>query len=436
MKKMLIAGAAALALLMSGCMMFEDPAEEAEFDEYGRRVVSLSIFTGDNNSSRNLSLDLAQALINYFEVSFYDDGSNGGTAGATNSENYKSVSGPRGKVLTIRLRTGQPIGGANRAVVFGGYWNKKTDERTLLAVGEVTGINNVTAADDVNMLTGTGDFVIVANTRAIRFAMTAITTRFDSYTGPGVDSPTNRSSFKFSVAPNTGVLAGYGYLRHRIFDFNDTGGKVYPYFTLPTAVLPPANPDRYTATLTFGGITTSLAGGIYVNQLTNIALEGTPTVNGGQIDVWSLLMEGDESVTLVRAIATNIPGTGLPFPATVNITIQPTGRPYREGWVMIVPNFDVRAINDITRGTGISAREPDTWTLSNGITFYEPHDNQSAGEFNETTGVFTPNAAPNDTGGSSMGGGILLCIGNPQSVAPTGRAIKIIVVGPPPPLSP
>jgi hypothetical protein len=397
MLKMMFAGAAALALLMGGCMLFDEPGSEVEFDEFGRPMVTLSIFTGDE-APRNMSLDMAQALINYYEVVFNQGGGV-----------FRSVSGPRGKVLTIRLAP-QALANAGDAVVFGGYWNKKSDERTLLAVGKVNATNRVNYSNDTNMLAA--NLNVVAETKAIRFEMQAITTRFDNYTN---------SSFKFLATLPT----NYGTLLNRLFDFEGTGGKVYPFFTLPAAVGTGTLPT-FTSTLTFGGIT-GVEQGIWVMPLTATTAPAPP---GGQIDVWSLLMDGDNSVVIMRAAATNpvlLTGGLFPTGGVINITLQPTQRPANRGWVMMVPNFEVRAISD-QYDDGLS------WSLNNGITFYEPHDNDSAtvrtpGDTEPPgwDGYYTFSGAD---AGSSMGGGIMFLIGDPTQLTASSRAIKIIVVGP------
>jgi hypothetical protein len=415
MKKMLIAGAAALALLMSACMLFDQGEPEPEFDKYGNRLITLTIFTGDN--SRNMTIDTGMVGINYYEVVFSD----GVAAPATA---YYRAAGPRGKTLTIRLPVGFDLLGPTHAIVFGGAWAKQTDERKLLATGIITHQNYATGTP----LAIAGNNLVTANTQDIRFELAPLDTRFDtsgdsSFKITGTDNhiyiPKGFTTV-LDYATNGGVTATSAnrlrtpvpQLPHKLD--RDTG-DLYPYFRLPKAIdKTGSTAATATATFSFGLATTHLPG-IHTSIDANFEFDSYAIFTG----------YSEDGLTAVKAVPVAPfapPQNDAAIPALIPINIAMRSEPLNEGFCMLVISLQVKAIST-TNGDG------DWWTLSNGMFDYEIHDNNKVTGVSDPLSEGTTFAGGNGAGysyGASLGGAIMLCIGEPES-STTSRPIRIII---------
>ncbi|MDR0315612.1 MAG: hypothetical protein LBH97_01780 [Treponema sp.] len=432
MKKTFIAGAAAaLVLLMGTCMPFEEPGPVSEFDEFGRQVVTLTILTGDEGRrSRNMTLDTGIVGINYYEVVFY-----GNSTATPTTYNYYRAAGPRGKTLTVRLPVGFPLNSVENAIVFGGAWAKQTDEKVLLATGNITHQNwGGTPATSTPI--GTAPTVTTA-TESIRFELSPLNTRFDTsttssfqitgtanhpYTEDLVTTPitdvnymtTTAEAATFQYANRIGSVEARRQLWHK----RDLATMdLYPYFKLPKAIAKAPAATAATATATFSyGLNTAHLPGIRTNISSDFVFDSYAIFTGYK----------EDGLTAVTAV----PGGGLsPTPAKTNVAIPASfpidiamrSEPLNEGFCMLVISLQVKAIST-ANGDG------DWWTLSNGMFDYEVHDNNKvtgAPEYPIEETDFDPTVTDYSYG-ASLGGAIMLCIGEPKS-STTSRPIRIII---------
>ncbi|MDR0315613.1 MAG: hypothetical protein LBH97_01785 [Treponema sp.] len=424
MMKMLFVGAAALALLMGGCMLFEPEGPAPEYDEFGNRMVTLTIFTGDEGS-RNMTLPIGRVAINYYEVVFH-----GAVAGDT--AKYYRAAGPRGKPLTIRLPVGLNVGSTNTllgvgngSIAFAGTWSRETDEKKLLAVGRVTHLNYGIAGLTTNT-------TITAETRNIRYELVSFETRFDTspdtsfkITGTG-QSPLNVRDYETGSTPTLNSLGTSSQLNHKRDADN---GDLLPYFRLPKtepeSVGGPLFPSTATTTFTFGLATTGTPppSDLYVGIKTDIPLDF-------EFDSYGISTGyKEDGITAVKAVPAGglvPPKTNIAMQGLISIAISTYEPPLNEGFCMLVISFPVKPLNTE------AANPADWWTLSNGLYDYELHDNNTVSgadvmaKDSATTSFTGGPAGSGYSYGASLGGAIMLCVGDPAS-ASVSRPIKIII---------
>jgi len=159
MKKTIFFGIAVLfALVMVSCDFGPAIAEKAGVPQYtadGRRLVELTVDTG--GTDRALTQALAQAGVDFFEVTFHD--TNG-----SNDAVYRSSwdFAQTGRVL-VPEGTYNNTTGTNTSLLFAG----RQSDKTLLAIGIATAIDGTPPS---------GDYKIETNTKTVSFTLVGLTT--------------------------------------------------------------------------------------------------------------------------------------------------------------------------------------------------------------------------------------------------------------------
>jgi hypothetical protein len=412
-----------LALVFSACMLFNQdspPDPEPEYDAQGRRLVTLTIDTGDKEAARNMDLTIAQVAVNYYEVVFSD--------GATVPTYYRA-SGPKGKILTIRLPVDHQLtSDATNAIAFAGFWDRATNDKTLLATGTIVAVRERNASGGWDLL-GPNE-LIKETTIAIQFTLSAIETRFGSRTNNAAATATNeRTSFQIKAPaaaadpffPEGNYVSGSGRnttIAHLVTLENNGLTRERPFWRLPsnresgTQLGDSVNPE---AAFTYKVQTGHDAGIIVV--LDNPDFE---------FDSWAILTgNADDGITAVQARPKSIGGAPINWAGwaaggvyeddgyvamplgeiLIDIALFP--EPVHQGFCLLVINLPVYAM-------AANIHNGDLWTLRNGMYDYEIQDNAITVDNNDGYNDY----------GVSLGGALMLCIGDVQSV--NGMAIKIL----------
>ena len=163
-KTSLMVIAALLALAIFSCD-FGPAGEEPVYNEFGQRMVQLSIGAG----GRALTLELAQMYVNYFEVVFKND---------TNLYR-KSWYGSGGTTMYVPVgtySTTNPVGNDEAAIIFAGYLdpNSTSAKPILLATGDLT-------SGPITASTTTAEFTLNALTADIAAAPSAFAITTSSF---------------------------------------------------------------------------------------------------------------------------------------------------------------------------------------------------------------------------------------------------------------
>ncbi|MDR0315614.1 MAG: hypothetical protein LBH97_01790 [Treponema sp.] len=434
-KKMYVAGIMALALVFGTCMFFEpdpgDKREVIEFDSQGRRLVTLDIDTGGRDS-RNLDLTIAQVAVNYYEVVFFDP---------LISPDYYRASGPKGKILTIKLPVDFALTtDATNAIAFAGFWDRSIDDRTLLATGNVIAYREDGGDEDVPAV----GYPISEDTRAIKFRLYPIETKFGAKTNNAV---ADHSDTSFKITSPDEFKAIEGFYPAGIYEsgYATSGGVVGRNTTIAHLTINENN--GITRERPFWRLPSKAEGGTYfgndINPQATFEYKVGPDHEQAihvvianpdfEFDSWAILTDNsDDGLTAVQArpvkigtssaIAWNtiaVPDAfGVAYPngfttplGPIDIEIALYQQPVHKGFCLLVINLPVVAMSpDVPNG--------ELWTLRNGMYDYEIHDNAILSSL--------PAAGYGTTGdyGVSLGGALMLCVGDVQSV--NARAIKIL----------
>ncbi|MDR0315615.1 MAG: hypothetical protein LBH97_01795 [Treponema sp.] len=451
--------AAFLAVLMLSCVV--EPPKEIEtirFDPDGRRIVNVGIrFSGGERAlgERALNADIARAVVNYYEVLIEEPGTPVRLYRVTGNEKSLYINLPNG----LTFNTGGP--NRARALVFAGYRRilhkelieshpDEAIELTLFAIGRVTKVDESTA-----------DLTIRASTTSITVSMVALETRVTNAA---------TSDFKVTGPPNYLTSADN-------FALVTTSIGDAPYFRLPSETKITATPGitatMYVRGIMggnpYGGASTipHPATDIYVVkgdcQNTQFVFGGDPVTlegtlddtgfSGGLINPATLGANGGFQLKLGTYTEVQVPlgitaGTpafsntentaGSTFfgyryylepltnyrvylvgPPAPNTSYPPPGPPgppatsvgtgtygvklindlWREGWALLSVRIQVSMLGAQVGGEGNFDRH--TWWIKTGMYYDRPDQ----GYLTRPGGVIEEK--------NSMGGGILVRIGNP-----------------------
>jgi hypothetical protein len=423
------------AVLITSCVV--DPPEEIEpvlFDQYGRRMINVAIvFSGGNEEQgRALNMDIAQAVINYCEVLVQDQRiPNPPRRRTTGNINSLYMNLPE----YMSFDQSAPIENRAKALVFAGYrrvvhkelLKDKPDEATemtLFGVGRVTEVGGIP-----------NNLIINPGTTTIRFTMVPLVTKVsdstDSYfriTGP--NGYRTEQDNNYGLAPTS--IGDVPFFKLPSSTHEDAASPIVatmridgimgpnPYTGLGFTPLPPhpgddiyiADSKTQNTQFVFGGDPVTLTGRL-LSPTTGAFTSSTPASG------FQLRMGTYTHVEIPFGItgSPSYPSTGgapLPpdnwlngFPYYVDLSgyrvyrVTPSnGTPYhvrvindlwQEGWALVSIRIVVRMLGAGTGSAGNWDRHD--WIIRPGMYYDRPDQGYDK---------------------NSMGGGILMRIGDPQ----------------------
>ena len=325
MKKFIFAIAVLVALAMAACV-FTAPEVEAEkaqvvYTEDGKALVKLGV--GLTAGSRALTDNMAMVAAERYEVAFYS---------ADTLQVYRTtwVDGQRGN-LWVYTEDSPGIdyaAGGNRAILFAGYSNG-----TLLAVGELTSVDGAPGA------------VILNNSRAVTFSLTALNNDIFGLDGGSTMDPT-KSTFQITQATfETNLLSA--------FEVVPIDGENYPVYEL--------DPGLSTVTATYKVTGFPVTPGIVV--------AAAPKIIPKMIEVPGYWSAKDVTGSFTGLSA----GSDLPAPAgtplTTTFSLSLITRS-NHGLIKIgfqIPVYAISAALGYDKLTNATDVQPGTWYIRGGI---------------------------------------------------------------------
>jgi hypothetical protein len=362
---------ALLAMLVVACDGFapqNDGIPSVQYTTDGNTIKSVMLrLDGEGgagqNMSRALTDNLAKAGHDYFEVVFFKSA----TELARASWELGDAAGIKNVPRNFAYESIGGVADATKAILFVG---RKAD-KTLLAVGLLTAVDNLST-----------DLTITPTSKTATFTVTALTA------GANITAATS-SFWTAAAAAPTGVIAAAGTNIEPVTDRNTSA--TFPMYRIP------ANVAQTNASYTIDCTDTTTVGGLVgINKyLPGILIAAVPPgiqpriprfPRGGGL-AWELEGPFAASTKVIFEPASNNVAD-LPLTAATNFRIATNSTPDQEGVIAFTFAIPVYAIN---KAEPAGVPKPITWEISPS---------------------FGRNRYDLDDGKGSLGGSILLGIGN------------------------